>query len=203
MKRTVVGSVLCVLATLLCAAGPLAASASAFIADADEATNREHRFRFAAGTRPADRTAFLDSVTHAGAGARKIIHLVDDSTTVSFGRTHRPDALGQASGYASGRFKVRLLPEVIRSPNVALRMQVVLHELGHVVGHALVGERVVRRMGAQIPCQRPRQCSTNERFADGFALWAHASGDRRIGPTEPSRPFLIRWGRTLRAHVGV
>lgn len=195
MKRLVASLLLCAL-TGLGLADPSIAKQS---------DNSQHAFRFAPGTKASDRAAFLSAVTHAGPGARKIIHVTDERTTVGFvnsGSMHDPRALGEAQGNRKA-YKVRLLRGVIRSPDESLRMRVILHELGHIVHHVLLGDRLMEKFAAPLPCQNRLDCSATERFADGFALWAFSSGDHYVGPINPSRSYFKRWGRALRQTLGV
>jgi hypothetical protein len=85
--------------------------------------------------------------------------------------------------------------------------RVVLHELGHVVDHALVPDDAMARLQAGIPagfgCDdgRAGACADpGERFAESFAKWATGDigVDLYIGyKVPPPGPTLDAWGAPL------
>jgi hypothetical protein len=170
------------------------------------AAARRAGFAFAPGTAPADREAFLGAVARARPPARRLIALVDGLTDVRIGPTGQAGALGltEAGGKryvvtvdlgVSGRYGARGIDRVV------------LHELGHVVDHALVDDAAMAPMQAGIPsgfgCEQGVSgacAAAPERFAESFAKWATGDigVDLYVGyKVPPPAPTLEAWGAPL------
>ena len=169
--------------------------------------DRAATFRFVAGTAPADRAAFLAAVAHARPPARRLIDLVDGLVDVRVGPTGEPGALGVTE---SGGPRYDVTVDLGRVAGIYGQRgidRVVLHELGHVVDHALVSDDLMATLQAAIPagygCEQGTSgaCATAaERFAESFAKWATGDigVDLFIGyKVPPPSPTLDAWGAPL------
>ncbi len=166
--------------------------------------------RFAASTAPADREAVLIAVGSARPEARALIARIGPMTTVSVG--------APAAGVAG---RMRTTPDGYEV-QVDLGMvgsrfgprgiaRVTLHELAHVVDHALVPAELEATLDAATPpglgCDDgglSGACAVREeRFAESFAKWAmHDIGlNITLGYRVPP-PDLSTWGRPLDALLG-
>jgi hypothetical protein len=168
---------------------------------------RRATFRFGPDVAPADRQAFLDAVAAARPEARRLIGLVDGLVDVRVGPTGVPGAIGLTEDEEPG-YRVTVDLGLVASrfgPRGIERT--VLHELGHVVDHALVTDDVATPMDAEIPtgygcedgklgaCAKPE-----ERFAETFAKWAlgDIGVNLEIGyKVPPPVVALDVWGRPL------
>ncbi len=170
------------------------------------ADERAATFTFEPGTPPADQQAFRDAVAAAGPEAQRLVGLVDGVTTVRIARTP-PDALGITSDQEDGWLVEVDMARVLRISGARGLNRVVLHELGHVIDRALVGDAAMAPMIDTIPtgfgCEDglTGACApAEERFAETFAKWA--TGDigvdlpmgYKVPP--PSVP-LETWARPL------
>ena len=164
-------------------------------------------FRFVPGTAPTDRAAFLAAVADARPPARRLIDLVDGLTDVRVGPTDDDSALGVTR---SGGPRYDVTVDLARVAAMYGRRgidRVVLHELGHVVDHALVGDDVMPALQRGIPggygCEQgiAGACATApERFAESFAKWATGDigVDLYVGyKVPPPSPTLEAWGAPL------
>jgi hypothetical protein len=167
---------------------------------------RRAAFRFTAGTAPQDAQAFAAAVGRARPEARRLIGLVDGLTDVRVSPTGA-DALGITTA-GGPRYDV-----VVDLGRVAQRYgargidRVVLHEMAHVIDHALVDDTLMATLQAGIPagwgCEdgRAGACATPpERFAESFAKWATGDigVDLYIGyKVPPPGPTLEAWGAPL------
>jgi hypothetical protein len=168
---------------------------------------RRATFRFDPDVAPSVRQAFLDAVSAARPEARRLIGLVDGLIYVRVGPTGVPGAIGLTEDEEPGyRVTVDLGLVAARFGQRGTE-RTVLHELGHVVDHALVTDDVVAAMDAEIPagygcedgklgaCAKPE-----ERFAETFAKWA--LGDIGVNldigyKVPPPAVALDVWGRPL------
>jgi hypothetical protein len=140
---------------------------------------RRATFRFAPDVAPADRQAFLDAVAAARPEARRLIGLVDGLVEVRVGPTGVAGAIGLTEDDEPG-YRVTVDLGLVASRYGSRGIErTVLHELGHVIDHALVTDDVVAAMDAEIPtgygCEDGRlgACANpQERFAETFAKWA-------------------------------
>jgi hypothetical protein len=171
---------------------------------------RRATFRFDPTVAPANRQAFLAAVATARPEARRLIGLVDGLVVVRIGSTGVPGAIGLTEDGEPG-YRVTIdLDLVIRRYGPRGVQRTVLHELGHVVDHALLTDDVVAALDAGIPagwgCENGRlgACADREeRFAESFAKWA--LGDIGVNldigykVPPPAAPLDV-WGAPL-AHL--
>jgi hypothetical protein len=163
--------------------------------------------RFEPSIAPGDREVVLAAIASARPEARALIDRVDGLVTIEVGPTGI-DAVGLTEGNPERGYGVTLdLGVVSRGLGDRGVKRLVLHELGHVVDHALLGEERQRALDAGIPqgyACRPGEptgaCATREeRFAETFAKWA--LGDIGInvslGYKVPPPPSLDAWGEGL------
>jgi hypothetical protein len=171
------------------------------------AADRARTFRFAPGTADADRAAFLAAVADARPPARRLVALVDGLVDVRVGPTGRSGTLGLTES-GGPRYAVTVdLGRVAAMYGPRGIDRVVLHELGHVIDHALIPDDVMAGLQAGIPagfgcddghagaCAEPA-----ERFAESFAKWATGDigVDLYIGyKVPPPGPTLDAWGAPL------
>jgi hypothetical protein len=112
---------------------------------------RRATFHFNPDVAPADRQAFLDAVALARPDARRVIGLVDGLVDVHVGPTGVPGAIGLTQDEEPGyRVTVDLGLVATRYGQRGIA-RTVLHELGHVVDHALLIDDVVAAMDSEIP----------------------------------------------------
>jgi hypothetical protein len=163
---------------------------------------------FDAGVAPADRAAVLGAIAGARPEAQRLIGLVDGLVDVHAGPAG-PGAVG-VTRIGGARFDMTLdLARVSAQLGPRGITRLVLHELGHVVDHALLGDELVARLDAGIPggwgCEggMTGACTDREeRFAESFAKWA--SGDLGVDlfigyRVPPPGPSLEAWGAPLAA----
>jgi hypothetical protein len=139
--------------------------------------------------------------------ARALIGLVDGLTVVRVGSTGYPGALG-VTVTGGERYDVTVDLARIAARHWARGIErVVLHELGHVVDHALVDDALMATLQRGIPagwgCEQGvgGACATPpERFAESFAKWATGDigVDLYVGyKVPPPSPTLDAWGSPL------
>ena len=171
---------------------------------------RRATFRFDPTVAPANRQAFLAAVAAARPEARRLIGLVDGLVVVRIGSTGVPGAIGLTEDGDPGYRVTVDLDLVIRRYGPRGVQRTVLHELGHVVDHALHTDDVVAALDAGIPagwgCENGRlgACADREeRFAESFAKWAlgdigvNLNIGYKVPP--PAAPLDV-WGAPL-AHL--
>jgi hypothetical protein len=168
---------------------------------------RRAGFRFATTVAPTDRQAFLDAVAAARPEARRLIGLVDGLVDVRIGPTGTPGAIGLTEDGEPG-YRVTIDLDLVLARYGPRGVQrTVLHELGHVVDHALLTDDVTAALDAGIPaglgCEEGLLggCATRqERFAESFAKWAlgDIGVNLEIGykVPPPSAPLDV-WGAPL------
>ena len=170
------------------------------------AAERAATFRFAPGTSPADRDAFLAAVADAQPPARRLVALVDGLVDVRVGATGQPGTLGLTES-GGPRYEVTVdLGRVASLYGSRGIDRVVLHELGHVVDHTLVADDVMAGLQTGIPsgygCDDGRSgacADPAERFAESFAKWATGDigVDIDLGYRVPPPTSLEHWGDPL------
>src|SRR3954469_16424176 len=112
---------------------------------------RRAGFRFAPTVAPTDRQAFLDAVAAARPEARRLIGLVDGLVDVRIGPTGTPGAIGLTEDGEPG-YRVTIDLDLVLARYGPRGVQrTVLHELGHVVDHALLTDDVTAALDAGIP----------------------------------------------------
>ncbi|MEP6954105.1 MAG: hypothetical protein ABI950_08610 [Solirubrobacteraceae bacterium] len=164
-------------------------------------------FRFVPGTPEVSRQAVLRAVADASPAARRLIGLVDGLVVVRVGPTGAAGAIGLTTMRDPGYDVVVDLGPVSQRYGQRGIDRVVLHELGHVIDHAIVPAALDRQLGAGIPagygCDQGSSgacASADERFAESFAKWA--VGDIGLDLTlgykvMPPEPSLSAWGAPL------
>ena len=140
---------------------------------------RRATFSFDPTVAPADRQAFLAAVASARPEARRLIALVDGLVMVRLGPTGVRGAIGLTEDGASGYRVTVDLGLVVRRFGARGVDRTVLHELGHVIDHAVLTDDVTAALDAGIPpgwgCDDGISgacASREERFAESFAKWA-------------------------------
>jgi hypothetical protein len=168
---------------------------------------RRAGFRFDATVAPADRQAFLDAVVAARPEARRLIGLVDGLVDVRIGPTGTPGAIGLTEDGEPGYRVTVDLGLVLARYGPRGVERTVLHELGHVLDHALLTDDVTAALDAGVPtglgCEEGKLggcASREERFAESFAKWAlgdigvNLEVGYKVPP--PSAPLDV-WGAPL------
>lgn len=174
------------------------------------ATERTATFTFDPAVAEADRSAFLTAVAHARPEAQALIAAVDGLVDVHVAVTE-----GQSVGVTEStgdRYAVTVnLGLVARRYGQRGIDRTVLHELGHVVDFALVGQALNDQLDQGIPagygCEdgATGSCaSVTERFAEGFAKWAtkDIGVDLYLGYKVPPPADLEGWGAPLASLLG-
>jgi hypothetical protein len=165
--------------------------------------------RFDATVSRGDRETVLAAIAAARPEARALIDRVDGLVTIRVASTGS-DAVGLTEGNAERGYAVTvdLAAASSRSGQRGIS-RLVLHELGHVVDHALLTPEQQNTLDAGIPrgydCapgEPTGSCATREeRFAETFAKWA--TGDIGVnvslGYKVPPPPSLEGWGAELPA----
>jgi hypothetical protein len=171
------------------------------------AAARQATFHFDPAVAPSDRQLILAAVAAARPEARQLIGLVDGLVDVHIGPTGVPGAIGLTQDTASGYEVTVDLGLVGQRFGQRGITRTVLHELGHVVDHALVTDDVVASMDAEIPAGLGCDdgvtgacASRQERFAETFAKWA--LGDIGVNldigyKVPPPSVALDVWGEPL------
>ena len=167
---------------------------------------RDAQLTFGPSVTGADRQAVIGAIAAARPEARALIARVDGLVTVEVGPTGQP-AVGLTSGNRDGYQVILDLAPVLQRSGGRGLSRLVLHELGHVVDHALLDPARQRSLDAGIPLGyacRPGEstgaCATREeRFAETFAKWA--SGDIGVNVSLGYKvlppPDLEAWGAGL------
>ena len=167
--------------------------------------DRDAGLRFAPSVKQADRDWFLAAIASARPEAQRLVAEVDGLVEV---RMHRGDPFGVTIGTDEG-FIIAVDVASLDRDRVQDRNVTVLHELGHVIDHALVPADLNRTLDDGIPrsaCTSPTEmiggCTApEERFADTFAKWAlrGAVSQAGAGYAIPSPASLEDWGAPLGA----
>jgi hypothetical protein len=164
--------------------------------------------RFAQTVAASDRQVVSDAITATRPEARRLVELVAGLVSVSVG-SPGPAVAGQTRTVPGG-YDVQLdLGPVYRANGLRGVRRLVLHELGHVVDHALVPAALERVLDAATPvgfgCDdggRSGACAEREeRFAESFAKWATGDigVDLDLGYRVPPPSSLQHWGDPLAA----
>ena len=171
------------------------------------AAERTRGLTFASGVAAGDREWILAAVAKARPEAARLIDEVDGLVTVS--TFARPTAwvLGMARPMGAKSYELRLNVARLNGSRQIDRDAVTLHELGHVVDHAILDDVVRNRLADLVPhtgvCDGElADCATpEERFADTFAKWAlrGAVSLTGAGYSLPAPASLEDWGAPLSA----
>jgi hypothetical protein len=162
--------------------------------------------RFTPAVAPSDQQIVVAAIAQARPAARRLVERVEGLVTVSVG-SPGPGLAGLTSSTADG-YDVELnLGPVYRVNGMRGVRRLVLHELGHVVDHALVPVALENELDAATPagfgCDdggRSGACAARaERFAESFAKWATGDigVDINLGYRVPPPTSLEHWGDPL------
>jgi hypothetical protein len=163
---------------------------------------------FAPGTDPGSQQAVRTAIASARPEARRLIDMVDGLVTIRVGPTGESGAVGLTQlGDPDGYPMTLDIATVYGGLGQRGVDRLVLHELGHVVDHALIPAALDAQLAAGVPtgygCDQgvSGACATrDERFAESFAKWAmnDIGVDLNIGyKIMPPEPSLDAWGAPL------
>ena len=164
-------------------------------------------FAYKAGTTAGDQRLFESAVAVARPEAQRLIARVAGRVEVSFEAVSRGSALGVTQTSGDGEYSVDVdVPSSMAAGGERAVQRVVLHELGHVVDHALLSEDLRARLDASFPARMacpPKGCADRtERFAETFAKWSlgDIGASLYVGyAVPPPVVTLDRWGEPLAA----
>ena len=169
MHRKVVGLVLLAFAFTGCGGDEPSVSAEV----------RAAGLRFAPEVTDKDRQWILTAIDQARPEARQLIDDVDGMVTISTWQDRNDNAVGLMTALEPGVYSVRFNLAYLNADRKIDRDSTVLHELGHVVDHALVPPELRNQLAASLPpigscvSDHMGDCTApEERFADTFAKWA-------------------------------
>jgi hypothetical protein len=171
---------------------------------------RREGLRFGPEVTQADREWILAAIAAARPEARRLIDEVDGLLEIhTQSGPIAVDGGGRVIGMTTSRqggFEILLDVASLAGNGSYDRDVVVLHELGHVVDHALVPATLAERLDAGIPggvCESSTQLTGNcaepaERFADTFARWALRNAVSAAAPGYGVQaPLPDEWGAPL------
>jgi hypothetical protein len=175
--------------------------------DVDPAV-RTATFRFDETVTPRDREWILAAVETTRPEARQLIDDIDGMVTVSTFNEPNGRAVGVMQPVAEGQYRVGFNIAYLDGERKLDRESTVVHELGHVVDHALVPAELRDQLAAALPttgacfsgdtgdCTAPE-----ERFADTFAKWALRGAVSAVGAgySVATPASLEDWGAPLSA----
>ena len=162
--------------------------------------------RFAPEVTDKDREWILAAIDQARPEARQLIDDVDGMVTVTTWTNPSDDAAGLMSTNTRGVYTVSFNRAYQNADRKMDREKTVLHELGHVVDHALVPPELRDQLAAALPpsggcvTEGTGDCTApEERFADTFAKWALRGAVSAIGAGYGtlSPASLESWGTPL------
>ncbi len=164
-------------------------------------------FAYKAGSTAADQQLFQAAVTVARPEARRLIARVAGHVEVSFEAVARGSALGVTQTSGDGEYSVDIdVPSSMAAGGERAVQRVVLHELGHVVDHALLSDDLRGGLDSHFPAGYacpPKGCANRaERFAETFAKWSlgDIGASLYVGyAVPPPVVTLDRWGEPLAA----
>jgi len=162
--------------------------------------------RFAPAVAGSDQQVVDAAIAEARPAARRLVERVQGIVTVSVG-SPGPGLAGLTTATPGG-YDVELnLGPVYRNDGMRGVRRLVLHELAHVVDHALVPPALEAQLDAATPagfgCDdggRSGACAARpERFAESFAKWATGDigVDIDLGYRVPPPTSLEHWGDPL------
>ncbi len=169
---------------------------------------RASTFRFAGDVAPSDRAWILAAVDQARPEARQLIDDIDGMVTISTYADPHGRTVGIMRPVAEGQYEVTFNLAYLDGERKLDRDSTVVHELGHVVDHALVPAELRDRLAGELPntgacfsgdtgdCTAPA-----ERFADTFAKWALRGAVSAVGAgySVATPASLEDWGAPLAA----
>jgi hypothetical protein len=135
--------------------------------------------RFAPGVAEPDRAWILAAIDQARPEARQLIDEVDGMVTVTTWHDAHDRAAGLTAATQRGAYTVSFNLGYLNGHRKMDREKTVLHELAHVIDHALVRPELRDGLAAALPSvggcasETTGDCTApEERFADTFAKWA-------------------------------
>jgi hypothetical protein len=140
---------------------------------------RAATLRFAPEVTDKEREWILAAIDKARPEARQLIDDVDGMVTVRTWRDRNDIAVGLMTTEGAGTYGVSFNLAYLNADRKIDRDSTVLHELGHVIDHAIVPPELRNQLAASLP--PVGSCTTThtgdctapeERFADTFAKWA-------------------------------
>ena len=157
-----------------------------------------------------DREIVRQVIAAARPEARRLVERVAGLVTISLGQPGET-SVGSAGPTADGYAVILDLGGVYRNNGMRGVRRLVLHELAHVVDHALVPSALERKLDDATPpgigCDGGLSggCAVREeRFAESFAKWATGDigNDVYLGYRVPPPKSLSGWGAPLAALAG-
>ena len=150
------------------------------------AADRAAGLRFAPGVAPSDRQWIAGSIAAARPEAQMLIAEIDGLIEV---HTHVGDPFGVTELTPPTGYVMGLDIGAMDRDRIQDRESTVLHELGHVIDHALVSTELNATLDDGIPRGACRSAdgltgsctAIEERFADTFAKWALRGGVSVVG----------------------
>ncbi len=140
---------------------------------------RAATFRFAPEVTDKERQWVLAAIDEARPEARQLIDDVDGMVTITTWRDRNDIAVGLMTTEQRGAYSVSFNLAYLNADRKIDREATVLHELGHVIDHALVPPELRDQLAASLPpigscvSEHTGDCTApEERFADTFAKWA-------------------------------
>lgn len=161
--------------------------------------------RFTPTIAAGDQEIVRRAVAEARPEARRLARLVAGLVTISISDLGS-DIAGETRPTEGGYDVVLDLGAVYRSAGMRGVRRLVLHELAHVIDHALVGRDLEAQLDAATPtgfgCDDGKSggcAAREERFAESFAKWATGDigHDLYIGYRVPPPRSLSGWGGPL------
>jgi len=161
--------------------------------------------RFTGASAPSDQQVVRQVIAEARPEARRLVEAVAGLVSVSIG-VPEGGAAGLTTSTASGYDVVLDLGGVYRNLGMRGVRRLVLHEMAHVVDHALVPNTLRAELDAATPagfgCDEGKSggCTAREeRFSESFAKWATGDigNDLYIGYRVPPPKSLADWGAPL------
>jgi hypothetical protein len=135
--------------------------------------------RFADTVAPKDREWIVAAIELARPEARALIDDVDGMVVVTTYHEPGGPAVGMMRPTAPGAYEVTFNLAYLNGHRKIDRDSTVIHELGHVIDHALVPPELRNELAAALPpvgtcvSRNSGDCTApEERFADTFAKWA-------------------------------
>ncbi len=185
--------------------GRAAADGGARYALRDGALPAVAPLRFDASIAASDQQVVRRAVDESRPEARRLVDLVAGLVTVSISDLGSAIA-GQTRPTAEGYDVVLDLGGVYRNAGMRGVRRLVLHELAHVIDHALVSSALEAQLDAATPpgfgCDDGTSggcAAREERFAESFAKWATGDigNDLYLGYRVPPPRSLAGWGAPL------
>ena|SRR5829696_3527517 len=164
--------------------------------------------RFAPDVAPSDQKWILAAIDQARPEARALIDNIDGMVVVSTYRERQASSVGLMTATGPRAYDVRFNLAYLNADRKIDRDSTVLHELGHVIDHAVVAPELRDSLAGSLPStgacltQDTGDCtSAAERFADTFAKWALRGAVSAVGAgySVATPASLEDWGAPLAA----